>query len=298
MKDDLLLEDATFEFSDPELDFFLGKARKKLAKAARSVAKPAATIAKTVAKPAAASFRQMAAPATLAKNVGKRLARGESLGSAMKGAAKSYVKDARQVMQMAKTVAPFIPGVGTGVAAALSAGEALASGRPITEAAIAAARGALPGGALTQTAFDMGVSLAKGRNISQAALDAARQRLPGGPAAQAGFDAAVALARGKRLQDAALAAGRGALPPSLAAAHPAAFANAVGRDRNPQAAALSSAGRSLLREVLAEAGPIGNELAADLELDFEDLEDFEADTEMAFETDAEAEFEAALDEVW
>ncbi len=63
-------------------------------------------------------------------------------------------------------VAPFVPGVGTGIGAALGAANALASGQPITQVLISAARGALPGGAIAQGAFDVAMNLAKGKNIA------------------------------------------------------------------------------------------------------------------------------------
>ena len=82
----------------------------------------------------------------------------------------------RDQLKLAEMVAPFVPGIGTGVAAALGAANALAAGRPITEAVLAAARGALPGGAIAQAAFDVALNLAKGKNIAEAALAAARDR--------------------------------------------------------------------------------------------------------------------------
>jgi hypothetical protein len=93
------------------------------------------------------------------------------------------------------------------VAAALGAANALAAGRPISEAMIQAARSAIPGGRLAQAAFDVGMNLAQGKNLSQAALAAARNQLPA--ASRAAFDTAVALGQGKNLQQAAYAsAGR------------------------------------------------------------------------------------------
>src|SRR5260221_7521170 len=92
----------------------------------------------------------------------------KTAGSLAKQAGKA---DLRQSLQFAGMVAPFIPGVGTGVAAALGAANALASGQPITEALIAAARSAIPGGAVAQMAFDTAVSVARGKNISDALLN-------------------------------------------------------------------------------------------------------------------------------
>jgi hypothetical protein len=47
--------------------------------------------------------------------------------------------------QFAAMVAPFVPGIGTGIGAELGAANALAAGEPITDALLAAARSAIPG---------------------------------------------------------------------------------------------------------------------------------------------------------
>ena len=159
----------------------------------------------------------------------------------------------RDQLKLAEMVAPFVPGIGTGVAAALGAANALASGRPITEAVLAAARGALPGGAIAQAAFDTALSLAKGKSLSEAVLSAARDRLPGGPAARAAFDGAVALAQGKRLQDVAFATAGRLLPPSPYAADALSFVQRVANGQNVQHAALSVVGQRALRQVRNQA---------------------------------------------
>jgi hypothetical protein len=131
-------------------------------------------------------------------------ARGENVVKAMQKAAQGQIGDLRKSLQFAAMVAPFIPGLGSGVAAALGAANALAAGQPISEALIAAARSAVPGGAVAQLAFDTAMNLAKGKNIGESLLNSARAQVPGGAAAQAAFDAALALAKGKNIQDAAL----------------------------------------------------------------------------------------------
>jgi hypothetical protein len=133
------------------------------------------------------------------------------------------------------------------VAAALGAANALADGRPITEALIAAARSALPGGKIAQGGFDMAVNLARGKNLSEAALATARAQLP--PAARPAFDAAVALGKGKRVQDAAFSAAGRVLPPSPYAADVLSFARRVAAGENPQTAALSLAGKRVLQRM-------------------------------------------------
>ena len=124
----------------------------------------------------------------------------------------------REILEIIKTAAPFIqiglsfiPGIGTVASAALGAGIALAEGRPITDALIAAAKGAFPGGPLVVDAIETGirtlVNVAQGDRIDVALLDASRGTIESrfGKAAVAAFDTTVALAQGKKIQDAAIA---------------------------------------------------------------------------------------------
>ena len=53
----------------------------------------------------------------------------------------------------ASAVAPFLPGIGSGAAAALSAGGALSQGKDITAGMMASARSAVPGGTVSKSAF-------------------------------------------------------------------------------------------------------------------------------------------------
>lgn len=182
-------------------------------------------------------------------DTGLGVARGENIARAMRKAGQAGISDVREQLRFAEMVAPFVPGLGSGVAAALGAANALAAGRPITEALIAAARSALPGGAIAQTGFDVAMNLARGRNLSEAVVAAARARLPGGPAARAAFDAAVALGKGKRLQDAAFSAAGRALPPSPYAADALSFARRVAAGEKMQTAALSVAGKRVLHRM-------------------------------------------------
>ncbi len=183
-------------------------------------------------------------------------ARGENVLKAMQKAAQGQIGDLRQSLQFAAMVAPFIPGLGTGVAAALGAANALAAGQPITDALIAAARSAIPGGAVAQIAFDTAMNMAKGKSIGESLLNSARSQVPGGPAAQAAFDTALALAKGKNIQDAAFAAAGRLLPPSPYAADVLSFAKRVASGQNIQKAALSTVGNAVLNKIEQQAGPI------------------------------------------
>ncbi len=104
------------------------------------------------------------------------------------------------VLPYVQSVVSFVPGVGTGISAALGAAQALADGRTIDEAILAAARGAIPGGPMAQMAFDAAWGLAHGRPVDTVILGALRDRLPAG-LAQRAFDTGLALATAKTAQD-------------------------------------------------------------------------------------------------
>jgi hypothetical protein len=230
--------------TEEEVDQFLGKVFKSVSKAARSVSHGVASVGKSLGKvvdkidkvvPIKSAVRSIEkgidsvnkvvpigaimslTPAGLAARAAKglgRVAAGENVFKVAASMARSGLKDVGQVMQLASTVSSFVPGLGTGVGAALGAASALAQGKPITDAVLAAAKGALPGGALAATAFDMAKGLAQGKNLTEAALNAARDQLPGGAAARAAFDTGLALMHGKKLQDAALGAASSLMPSS------------------------------------------------------------------------------------
>jgi len=182
--------------------------------------------------------------------------RGENILKAAQKAAQAGIGDVRKSLQFAAMVAPFVLGIGTGVAAALGAANALAAGQPISEALIAAARNAVPGGAVAQFAFDAAMNLAKGKKIGDALLESARSRIPGGPAAQAAFDAGLALAKGRNIQDAMFAAGARVLPQSPYSADALSFVRKVASGQNIQRAALSTAGNFILNKIEQRAGPV------------------------------------------
>ena len=189
--------------------------------------------------------------------LGGGLLRGENLLAAAKAAAKAGIADAREALRFAAMVAPFVPGIGTGVGAALGAADALANGQPITQALIAGVRGAIPGGAIAQAAFDTAAQLVQGKKLDEALLTAARNRLPPGPA-QAAFDTGLSIARGKKLQDAMLQGAGGLLPSSPYSADVTAFAKRALAGDNLGQAALSTAGHAVLRRARQQ----GNDLVA------------------------------------
>jgi hypothetical protein len=259
--------------NEEDLDLFLGKLAKRVSRAAGGVAKavgkvaqsiPLGKIADVAFKVARGDLAGLMLPllpkslqstvralttdpfARFALQTTRAALRGENVLRAAQVAAKSGIGDLKERMRFAAMVAPLVPGIGTGVAAALGAASALAAGEPITKAILAGARSAVPGGAIAHAAFDMGVNIARGKSLSEAALATARNQLPGGPAAKAAFDAAVALGQGKKIQDAAFAAAGGALPKSPYAADALSFARRVAGGENIGKAALSTAGKAVV----------------------------------------------------
>jgi peptidoglycan hydrolase-like protein with peptidoglycan-binding domain len=269
-----------FEYPEFEEDLFLGKALRRashvVSRAAQTVGRTAGRAAKGAYKTArrgtryvgkayktAARYSQPPGLRALAR-FGRDVARGRNVVRAFRAAAKAGIADVRNRLRYAQMVSSFVPGVGTGIAAALGAVNALAAGRPITDAMIEAARSAIPGGALAQAAFDVGVNLAKGRSLSQAALNAARNRLP--LAGRSAFDTAVALGKGQNLQKAARAGAGHILSRSPYAANALAFARRAGYARNLQYAALSPSGRRVFRRMLRELDEFEYESPSEFEI--------------------------------
>jgi hypothetical protein len=186
---------------------------------------------------------------------GGSVLRGENLVAAVKAAGKAGIADEREALRFVAMVAPFVPGVGTGVAAALGAADALANGKPITQALIAGVRGSIPGGPAAQAAFDTGAGLIQGKRIDESLLTAARNRLPPGPA-QAAFDTAVALAQGKKVQEALILGAGKLLPPSQYSADAADFARRALAGQDLSQAALTTAGNAVLRRAKQQGADI------------------------------------------
>ena len=184
------------------------------------------------------------------------VARGENFLKAVQRGAQGAVGDVRESLRFAAMVAPFVPGVGTGVGAALGVANALAAGERITDAVIAGARNAIPGGAIAQAGFDTATRLARGQNLREAMLDGIRSRLPGGPIAQAAFDTGLALAKGQRIQDSLIAGGGRLLPKSPFSADVMGFVKRASRGENLQRAALSSVGNLVMRRIEQRTAPI------------------------------------------
>lgn len=106
------------------------------------------------------------APFKIAINV----AEGSSISDAGLADLKDATSDAQQLAPYAQAVVSMVPGIGPGVSGAISGALALAQGKTLDQVALAAVRGALPGGPLVQAAFDAGVTIAQGGDLKAIAL--------------------------------------------------------------------------------------------------------------------------------
>jgi nucleoid-associated protein YgaU len=92
---------------------------------------------------------------------------------------KVALSNLKQTLQSVKTLGPyiqtvisFVPGIGTGVSAAIGAGLALAEGKSISEAMVAGVKGAIPGGPAAQSAFSVAKAAIERKPIDQIAIAA------------------------------------------------------------------------------------------------------------------------------
>lgn len=149
-----------------------------------------------------ASFHAVTGPARLVADV----AQGKRIDRAVMSKLKESVQDAKAVGPYAQTVLSVVPGVGTGVSAALGAGLALANGQPIDKALLEGISSSLPGGPAAKAALNAAVTgihaAATGQrfDIEAVGKSALGSVLP--PAAMAGVDMAAKLAHGQPLDKA------------------------------------------------------------------------------------------------
>lgn len=179
-----------------------------------------------------------------------KVAHGERLDKAFLSTGKDVLKATKELAPYVQTVVSFVPGVGTGVAAAIAAGTALAEGRTITDAMVEGVKGSVPGGKLGQTAFTAAMNIAHGQRLDKAALDAAKAQLP--PAVASGIDVAMKAAKGDNVKDAVLQAIRKQLPSDAQKALDVGVALAAGR--NIQSAVINSVIKPAVMTQLATLG--------------------------------------------
>jgi len=134
-----------------------------------------------------------------------------------------------------QTIISFVPGIGQGISAGIGGALALASGQSISEAVLAAAKGAIPGGPLAQAAFSVASDAMQGKPIAQIAINA----LPISPQAKTalaqGLQAAKDIAAGRNVATTVLDNALKALPPQYQKA--VQIGVALGHAKNLQQAA-------------------------------------------------------------
>ena len=179
-----------------------------------------------------------------------RVLSGERLDKAFLKTGKEQLKAIREVAPYVQTVMTFVPGVGTGVAAAIAAGTALAEGRTITEAVIEGVKGSAPGGQLGRIAIDSALAITKGQRLDKAAMAIAMKQLPA--ETRKAVEVAIAAAKGKDVKDAALQALRAQLPKDVQKALEIGIA--VGAGRNIQSTLVSKVAQKSAVELLGRDG--------------------------------------------
>jgi hypothetical protein len=147
--------------------------------------------------------------------VATKIASGDRVDKAISRTFKDQVKAYQDIAPYVQMVISNVPGIGTGISGAIGAAVALSKGRPITEAVLEAAKGAMPGGPLAQAAFSTAVAGIQGKPIDQIVLaalpiDDTQKKL-----LATAVNSAKALAEGKRVDEVAMHAAMDQLPPDI-----------------------------------------------------------------------------------
>lgn len=166
-------------------------------KAAKGVSKAAKGAVKGVSKvPGVKAFTNQAGFIS-------DVARGKNVIQSARKRGGGIVQDIRRSAPIAASVASFVPGAGTALGSGLNAAAALSQGKSPREIALAAAAGAVPGGALIRQGLSAGADIARGKNVLQtvgkAGLQYARSQVPGGQYVQSAISAGADIARGKNV---------------------------------------------------------------------------------------------------
>lgn len=151
--------------------------------------------------------------ALLPAKAGAQLLDGKRIDKIAVDQFKGALGAAKTLAPYVQTVISFVPGIGQGISAGIGGALALASGQSITEALLAAAKGAIPGGPAVQAAFSVASDVMQGKPITTIAINA----LPIGPAAKqallGGLDAAKRIVKGENVGTAVLDNALKQLPP-------------------------------------------------------------------------------------
>lgn len=176
-------------------------------------------------------------------NLVAAIASGERIDKAVLNNLKQALKDVKQIAPYAQMIISLVPGVGTGISAALGASLALASGQNITAALKAGVLSAIPGGPLVQAAAGLAADALQGKNIAASVLN----NLPISPAAKtalvAGLEAAKKIAKGQNVASAVLDGALKQLPPAYQKAIQ--IGTAIGHAKSLQDAATNAVGAAV-----------------------------------------------------
>jgi len=153
-----------------------------------------------------------------AVNVVTNIADGVRLDKVISRSLEDQVRAARDVAPYVQAVISLVPGIGTGISAAIAGGLALAQGKRIDQALMDAAVGALPGGVLVQSAARAGIAAARGQPIDEVALQALPVSDQQRELVRASLQLAQDVAQGKPVANSLLEAadsGLAGLPPEI-----------------------------------------------------------------------------------
>lgn len=156
-----------------------------------------------------------AALALLPAGAAQQILQGKRLDQVALDRFKTAVSSAQALAPFVQTVVSFVPGIGQGVSAGIGGGLALAQGQSITEAMIAAAKAAVPGGPLAQAALSVAADAMQGKPLNTILVNALPISQQAKNAIIAGVGAAKDLAAGKQVFPALLDAATKSLPPEM-----------------------------------------------------------------------------------
>lgn len=231
----MLPQEGMYDF-EPDTGFddtgsFFGSIAKGLGKAAGAVGKAASSVTKVALAPANLVVKGLShvpvlggvvnavhGLATMPIRASQQILEGGNISKVAVANLKSALNNVKTVGPWAQTVLSLVPGIGTGLSAGIGAGLALAEGKPISEAMLAAVKGAMPGGPAAQSAFSVAQGALQGKPIDQIAIGA----LPLSPQAKSlliqGLNAAKDIAKGKNVSKSLLDNAIKSLPPQYAKA--------------------------------------------------------------------------------
>lgn len=147
-------------------------------------------------------------------NVANAIASGKRVDQVALDTLERQLDSVKAVAPYAQTIVSFVPGVGTGVSAAIGASVALAEGKTIDQAVLEGIKSALPGGPAARAAFEIAEGIASGQPLDQIAIDAAPISTAAKRALRPALQISKDLARGKNVSEALIQEGIKQLPPA------------------------------------------------------------------------------------